>query len=101
MFISPRETGDLCLQLTLALAFTVGGMALASTVVKGSEQRVSGIDVNRPSLWSAGLVRIDSPARNYIFDNQEIAAGEGMPCHSTIGLRISCDLLSFSASGNF
>lgn len=95
MFISPREAGDLCLQMALVLALTVSGMALASTIVKGTERRVSEIDVNRPSLWSAGPVRVDSSERI------EVADGRGMPCHDTIGLRVSCDLLTFSVSGNF
>lgn len=89
MFISPREAGDLCLQMALALTLTVGGIALASNVVKATEQRVSVIDVNRPSLWSAGPVRV------LAFNGPEVAAGEGTSCHDTIGLRISCDLLTF------
>lgn len=92
MFISPREAGDLCLQVALALALTVSGMALASTVVKATEQRVSAIDVNRASLWSAGPVRIESIQ---LFAGREMAAGDGMGCNDTIGLRISCDLLIF------
>jgi hypothetical protein len=101
MFISPREAGDLCLQMALMLALTVSGMALASTVVNGTERRVSVIDVNRPSLWSAGPVRVDSHERIEVADGREMAAGEGMPCHDTIGLRVSCDLLTLSVSGNF
>ncbi len=101
MFMSLREAGDLCLQITLALTLTMSGMALASTVVKGSQQQVSVIDVNRPSLWSAGPVRIESVVRSDTPGAQEIATGESVPCHSTIGLRISCDLLSFSLSGSF
>jgi len=92
MFISPREAGDLCLQMALALTLTVGGMALASTVVKATEQRVSAIDVNRPSLWSAGPVRVESIQ---LFAGQEMAAGDGTACNDIIGLRISCDLLTF------
>lgn len=101
MFISPREAGDLCLQMALALALTASGMALASTVVKGTEWRVPAVDVNRPSLWSAGPVRVDGAGRIEASHRQEMAAGEGMPCYNTIGLRISCGLLAFSLSGNF
>lgn len=95
MFISPREAGDLCLQMALALTLTVGGVALASTVVKATEQRVSVIDINRPSLWSAGPVRVETAERMLAFDGQEVAAGEGASCRDRIGLRISCDLLTF------
>lgn len=50
MFFSLREAGDLCLQVALALTLTASGMAAASTFVKGTERRVSVIDVNRPTL---------------------------------------------------
>ena len=101
MFISPREAGDLCLQMMLALTLTVSGMALASTVVKATEQRVSVIDVNRPSLWSAGPVRVGNAEPILLSDGRDMTAGEGMPCHNTIGLRISCDLLTFAVSDSF
>jgi hypothetical protein len=98
MFISLREAGDLCLQMVLALALILGGMALASTVVKATEQRVAAIDVNRPLLWSAGPVRVESIQ---LFAGRELAAGDGTGCHDAIGLRISCDLATFSSSSNF
>jgi len=93
MFISLREAGDLCLQMTLALTLTVSGMVLASTVVKATEQRISVINVNRPSLWSAGPVRVENADR--------IPLSDGRDCHNTIGLRISCHLLTSAVSGGF
>lgn len=101
MFISLHEAGDLCLQMTLALTLTVSGMALASTVVTATEQRVSLIDVNRPSLWPAGPVRVENAERILVSNGRDMAAGEAMPCLNTIGLRMSCDLLTFSLSGSF
>ncbi len=101
MFFSLREAGDLCLQVALALTLTASGMAAASTFVKGTERRVSVIDVNRPTLWSAGPVRVDGAERIEVSDGREVAAGEEMPCYNTIGLKISCDLLAFSLGDNF
>lgn len=101
MFISPREAADLCLQMALALILTVSGMALASTVVEGSERRVSVIDVNRPLLWSAGPIHVERAKGIGASLGREMAVTEEKACHDMIGLRMPCDLLSFSVSSNF
>ena len=59
MFVSPREAADLGLQIAIALALTVSGMAIASSATGGEKIAISALDVSRPSLWTAVPMRIN------------------------------------------
>jgi len=105
MFVSPREAADICLQIAIALALTVSGMAIASYAARGEKARISAIDVSRPSLWTAVPVRVDPTTQAYLrVDGPaglELAGGAGDLCHDPIGLRLSCDLVTTTVSTAF
>ncbi|ARM88102.1 hypothetical protein RHEC894_CH01788 [Rhizobium sp. CIAT894] len=102
MFVSPREAADLVLQIALALALTAGGMAIASSAMGGEKAGISGIDVSRPSLWTAVPTRIDPTTQPYLRADApaglKIAASDEKSCHDPIGLRLSCDLIATSST---
>lgn len=105
MFVSPREAADLGLQIALALALTASGMAIASYAVRGEKARISAIDVSRPSLWTAAPVRVDLTTQTYLRADApaglELADGADELCLDPIGLRLSCDLITTTASTAF
>lgn len=105
MFISFREAADLGLQIALALTLTMSGMAVASHAVRNDKAKISAIDVSRPSLWTAAPVRVDPTAQAYLRADdpagQELAGGTDDLCHDPIGLRLSCDLITTTASTAF
>ncbi|MBY3036531.1 MULTISPECIES: hypothetical protein [Rhizobium] len=105
MFVSPREAADLGLQIALALALTASGMAIASSALGGEKGRISAIDVSRPSLWTAAPVRVDVTTQTYQRADApaglELAGTEDDLCHDPIGLRLSCDLITTTASTAF
>jgi hypothetical protein len=98
MFVSFREAADLGLQIALALALTVSGMAVASFAVRNEKAEISAIDVSRPSLWTAAPVRVDLTMQAYLRADApagpELAGGADDMCHDPIGLRFSCDLIT-------
>ncbi|EJT06060.1 hypothetical protein [Rhizobium sp. CCGE 510] len=105
MFISSREAADLGLQIALALALTVSGMAIASCAVGGEKAGISAIDVSRPSLWTAAPMRVDLTTQAYLRADtpavQELADGAEDLCRDPIGLRLSCDLIATSSTAAF
>ncbi|MFF0949240.1 hypothetical protein ACFYE9_16635 [Rhizobium leguminosarum] len=105
MFISFREAADLGLQIVLALTLTMSGMAVASYAVRNDKAKISAIDVSRPSLWTAAPVRIDLTTQTYLRANApaelELASGADDLCHDPIGLRLSCNLITTTASTAF
>ncbi|MBB3163697.1 hypothetical protein FHS25_004177 [Rhizobium laguerreae] len=102
MFVSPREAADLGLQIALSLALTASGMAIASSALSGEKGRISAID---PSLWTAAPVRVDVTTQTYLRADApaglELAGTEDDLCHDPIGLRLSCDLITTTASTAF
>lgn len=105
MFISAREAADLGLQIAIALAMTVSGMAIASCALRGEKDRISAIDVSRPSLWTAAPVRIDPTTQAYLRADAsaglELAGSTDDQCLDPIGLRLSCGLITTTASTTF
>jgi len=105
MFVSPREAADLGLQIALAITLTMSGMAIASYAVRGEKDKISAIDVSRPSLWTAAPVRIDPTRQAYLRADTpaglELAGAADDLCHDPIGLRLSCDLITTTASTAF
>ena len=98
MFVSPREVGDLCLQIAIALALTITGLAIASSAAGGEKVAISALDVSRPSLWTAVPTRIDPATQAYLRADVpaglELADGADELCHDQIGLRLACDLMA-------
>ncbi|MEK1865244.1 MAG: hypothetical protein AAAC49_26040 [Rhizobium leguminosarum] len=105
MFISFREAADLGLQIALALALTMSGMAVASYTVRNDRAKISAIDVSRPSLWTAAPMRVDPATQAYLRADAsaalELADGADDLCHDPIGLRLSCDLIVTSGTAAF
>ncbi len=105
MFISFREAADLGLQIALALTLTVSGMAVASYAVRNDKTKISAINVSRPSLWTAVPVRVDLATQTYLRADApaglELAGAADDLCHDPIGLRLSCDLITTTASTAF
>ncbi|ASR06761.1 hypothetical protein GFL91_04035 [Rhizobium leguminosarum bv. viciae] len=105
MFISFREAADLGLQIVLALTLTMSGMAVASYAVRNDKAKISAIDVSRPSLWTAAPVRVDLTTQTYLRADApaglELASGADDLCHDPIGLRLSCNLITTTASTAF
>ncbi len=101
MFISFREAADLLCQMIIAVTLTAGGMTFADYVVRSERTTVSALDPDRPSLWTAGPVRIDPTAQAFVRDDGDhllrLANVTGSTCSDAIGLRLSCDLLTTSA----
>ncbi|RUM25144.1 hypothetical protein EFQ99_10190 [Rhizobium vallis] len=102
MFVSPREAADLGLQIAIALALTVTGMAIASSATGGVKVGISALDVSRPSLWTAVPMHIDPATQAYLRADPptglEFAARADDVCHDQIGLRLSCDLIATSST---
>ncbi|EJZ21278.1 hypothetical protein NE852_09000 [Rhizobium sp. Pop5] len=98
MFVSPREAADLGLQIAIALALTVAGMAIASSAMGGEKVTISALDVSRPSLWTAVPMRVDPATQAYLRADAPagllLADGADGLCHDQIGLRLSCDLMA-------
>lgn len=92
MLISFREAADLSFQIVLAVGAVACGMSLAIVAAK-SEQPRQMIDVSRPVLWEASIVRVDRHKPLTITVNTAANRPEGDLCSDAIGLRISCNLL--------
>ena len=99
MLISFREAADLSFQVILAVTLTITAMATATYVIKSEQNSASPIDTGRPSLWTAGPVRIDAGSQADIREDSiiQLSSSTGGVCSDAIGLRLSCDLLQTAA----
>jgi hypothetical protein len=101
MLISFREAADLSLQMVLAVMFTITAMTTATYVIKSERNSASPIDAARPSLWTAGPVRIDAGSQAYVREGNggiiPLSSSTDGICSDAIGLRLSCDLLKTAA----
>lgn len=102
MFVSFREVGDLCLQVSLVVGLAAGGFVAASLAAH-SEPKTSVLDVDRPVLWTATPVRIDTTAQAYLREDapQHLALAEAYTCRDAIGLRMPCELIPLSSRLTF
>jgi hypothetical protein len=87
-----REAADVSFQIVLAVGAVAFGMSLASLAAK-SEQPRQMVDVSRPVLWEASVVRVDRHEPLTLTVNTAANQPEGDLCSDAIGLRISCNLL--------
>lgn len=87
-----REAADVSFQIVLAVGAVAFGMSLASVAAK-SEQPRQMVDVSRPVLWEASVVRVDRHEPLTLTINTAANQPEGDLCSDAIGLRISCNLL--------
>jgi hypothetical protein len=102
MFVSFREAGDLFLQVSLVLGLAAGSIAAASIAAR-EDQIKPVLDMNRPVLWTAAPVRIDTTMQAYLREDmpQHLALADNYTCRDAIGLRMPCDLIPLSSRLTF
>jgi len=97
MVISFLEAADMSFKAALSVAVTIGGMMVATAMLKTEAAETSRLDLSRPVLWTAQPTRVPAPFRFAANDAPQISADAGSVCVSNIGLRIDCDLIDASA----
>jgi hypothetical protein len=91
MVISFLEAADMSFRAVVSVAVTVGGMWVATGIMKTESAESRRLDISRPALWTAEPVRIVSASKVQARGDTETI------CTDSIGLRIDCALISASA----
>lgn len=86
--ISLVEAADMSFRAALSIGVTIGGMWVATGIMKTEAGEGTRLDISRPALWTAAPVRIVPASR----DQLSIRT-----CIDSIGLRIDCTLIDASA----